>query len=140
MNPKISSASVTIATAASMLALLSYWPDVLRVLDDVFLRAGWFVLHPQTHALLAGILIGGGVAWRVAYDLPAYFSAADTKRRLRGYASGLTFALSWYLSPLEMPWAAVWAAVAALFGQWLLLVVARIVYLVVPHSKPESMK
>lgn len=125
---------------AGVAALLALWPQAQPVLDWALLNLGVVVLHPQTHAIVAGVLIGGGLAWRVAYELPTYFTPPETKQRLRWYASMLTFALSWYLSPLQWPWGAVWALVAALFGQWLLIAVARIVYAVVPQSKPESLK
>lgn len=121
-------------------ALLALWPQAQPVIDGMLLRFGWIVLHQQTHAIAAGVLIGAGLSWRVAHALPSYFSPAQTRMRLQVYCSTLTFALAWFLSPLAYPWGAVWAACAGLFGQWALLAAARVVYLVAPSWKPESMK
>lgn len=126
------------AVLAMVSAAVAVWPQVQPVLDWLLLNFGALVLSSQAQAVFFGVLIGGGLAWRLPYHLPDRWLACITRRRLVAYCSGLTLVIAFGMERTLAGF--MWAVAAALFGPVLLLYVIDAVHARLPHIKPGSLR
>lgn len=126
------------AVLAMVSAVVALWPQAQPMLDWLLVNFGAVVLSSQAQAVTLGVLIGGGLAWRLPYHLPDPWLACVTRRRLVAYCSALTLVIAFGME--RTPAGFAWACAAAIFGPVTLLYVLDFVHARLPQIKPGSLK